>query len=183
MQQLAWFCHALDTPLGHEIVQEFRDLAAEAGFNVIPEITWASAGEFEEVTLNRIRVWSDGHSTARILYTHTKGAYTVHPMNEAWRMTMASRLIGPWPSRVSELDDVDAVGLHWLTPGDTNRDGSKVAEARYFGGNFWWARADYLLRLPELPKLTAENRWEAEAWIGLGNPRIKDLSPGWPTYL
>jgi hypothetical protein len=25
-----------------------------------------------------------------------------------------------------------------------------------------------------------EDRWGSERWIGLGEPKVKDLNPGWP---
>lgn len=182
MSDVAWFIHALDTPRGHEIVQEFCDLAVESEFIVEPFITWAQPGEFEEVTLNKLRECSIDNPGAKVLYTHTKGAYTVHLINEVWRVTMATRLITPWHVRLADLEEVDAVGLHWLTPGMTDQSGTRVAKHSFFGGNFWWARADYLATLPLLPTLTAATRYRAEHWIGRGKPKVKDLSPGWPAY-
>jgi hypothetical protein len=47
-----------------------------------------------------------------------------------------------------------------------------------FGGNFWWANANYLRTLPPL---RYKDRFDAETWIGLGNPLVHDLLPGWPS--
>jgi len=53
----------------------------------------------------------------------------------------------------------------------------------HFSGNFWWARSDYLERLPK-PSLFVDtfvksarlpSRWAAEAWVLSGNGKAKDL--------
>ena len=73
----------------------------------------------------------------------------------------------------------DAVGCHWLTAEQFSSwapqefpDGTP-----FFGGNFWIARCDYLRTLPEP---STRSRFDAERWIGLGDPRVLDLNPGWP---
>jgi hypothetical protein len=73
----------------------------------------------------------------------------------------------------------DAVGCHWLTAEQFSSwapqefpDGTP-----FFGGNFWMARCDYLRGLPEP---STRSRFDAERWIGLGDPRVLDLRPGWP---
>jgi hypothetical protein len=48
---------------------------------------------------------------------------------------------------------------------------------RRFGGNFWWARSDLIHRLPPIE---TETRWDAEGWLGLGDPDIANLIPGQP---
>jgi hypothetical protein len=170
------FYHALDTADGHRIYDEHLALMSETGFSPdMFEVNWVKPGDgFEELTLNRLRAAAKPGD--RILYSHTKGAFTRHPINENWRQAMDSRLIGPWRSRVCELDDYDLVGMHWLTPEEFGQRGVK---SPFFGGNFWWTRGEYILTLPEVPP---GDRYAAENWVGSGNPVVKDLSPGWPTY-
>lgn len=130
---------------------------------------------FEALTINALRGYALEHDGA-VLYAHTKGAATVEAFRDRWRRSMTDRVIGRLWENVALLDEVDAVGCHWLTeqqfPG---MFGPTLPP--FFGGNFWVARCDYLRTLPECP---AEPRYEAERWIGLGNPRVRDLLPGWP---
>lgn len=75
----------------------------------------------------------------RVLYLHSKGV--TKPGDERvadWRRMMEHFLVGGWRRCVELLDGQDLVGCNWR------------AEPRpHFSGNFWWARADHLLRLPE----------------------------------
>ena len=83
---------------------------------------------------------------------------------------MTRHVITGWRDCLDLLGQVDAVGCHWLPP----QDGLWP----FFGGNFWWATAAYLRQLPELDWTT---RWRAEDWIGIGQPKVHDLLPGWPS--
>jgi hypothetical protein len=65
------------------------------------------------------------------------------------------------------------VGCHWI------RNPEWPEQGPFFAGNFWWARSGYLRMLPEPLN---ETRWQAETWITLGSPRIRDMLPEWPTY-
>ena len=128
---------------------------------------------YEQVTLRAVRAYAQAHDGA-VLYAHTKGAAKVGEFNDRWRRSMEKRVVGGWRENLAALADVDAVGCHWLT------------EAKYkpqirlpiFGGNFWMARCDYVATLPE----PAGEPGDAETWIGLGNPRVRDLLPGMPSY-
>jgi hypothetical protein len=123
-----------------------------------------------------------------ILYAHTKGAYQDTPFNRAWRRSMETFLIGDgdlvtWRMCAAALENYDLVGSHWLTHDEfpvTVTNGKPM-----FGGNFWWATAGYLAKLPPVeggnPNL-GYNRYKAEEWIGGGNPKVLDLKPGWPDY-
>lgn len=176
MTEVAWFLHALDVPRGHEIADELQAFAEEARFPVKPLITWAQPGEFEELTLNKIRKWSRANPGAAVLYCHTKGAYHVFDGTEQWRSCMADRLIGAWPPRLAELCAYDTTGVHYLT----REEFPDHVVDPYYAGNFWWATSDYLAKLPKLPKLTEEARGQAEVWIGSGNPNWHALETGWP---
>lgn len=135
---------------------------------------------FEMPTINALHQWAKvTEANSYALYTHGKGSFQDTPGNHDWRQVMESFLVDAWQDRVAELasGDYDAVGLHWLTYTEFPRwiDVHKPM----FGGNFWWANADYLA---QLPPVEWRSRYCAEAWMGQGYPRVKDLKPGWPMY-
>lgn len=127
---------------------------------------------FEALTINAVRDYAQEHDGA-VMYAHTKGAWTVSPFRDRWRRAMCLRVVSRWRQNVAYLEDHDAVGCHWLSarafPGAINTP--------FFGGNYWMATCEYLRTLPECGD---ENRFDAECWIGLNNPRVVDLCPGWP---
>ena len=130
-------------------------------------------------TLVQLREWATQNPDAAILYHHTKGVSTPNQADK-WRLRMEAFMVWNWLDCVDRLQNgVDAVGCHWLTP----EGNPGTISSPFFGGNFWWAKSEYVSRLPQLPPDTWENRYEAESWIGRGNPRprIFDPSPGWPT--
>ena len=92
---------------------------------------------------------------------------------------MERMTVWAWRTCVADLaNGTDACGCHWLTP----EQFPKLVKSPFFGGTFWWAKASYLKTLPQFPAATWANRFEAENWIGRGNPRprVKDYLPGWP---
>ena len=91
---------------------------------------------------------------------------------------MTRCVVSDWQGYVALLSDFDAVGCHWLTRDGVPGFGQEFLEGTpFFGGNFWMARGYYLRTLPEP---STRSRFDAERWIGLGDPRVLDLNPGWP---
>jgi hypothetical protein len=182
---IAHFYHALDNPKGRWIYAEHVALMSEAGFEPdLFDVTWVTPGEgFEDLTLNKARDWAKANPTGRVLYSHTKGAFH-HSGQHLWRRVVEARLIGEWTLRLPELNEADVVCLHWLTPANSSSSHGILITKQFAAGTFFWARSEYLARLPELPVLTMETRHMAEAWIGHGDPPpvVKDLSPGFPSY-
>ena len=130
-------------------------------------------------TMNLIREWLPGHSGWAVLYHQMKSVSTPG-IADGWRRRMERNVVWNWRNCISLLrGGHEACGSHWLTP---EQNPGTIASP-FFGGTFWWARSDYLMRLPPLPPDTWENRYEAETWIGKGNPRprIHDFHPGWPS--
>ena len=130
-------------------------------------------------TLNVIRDWIHQHQDWYVLYHHTKGVSTPNQA-DGWRKRMQHHCVDNWRQCVEALDmGYECAGCHWLTP-ELNRG---VIHSPFFGGNYWWSKASYLMRLPPLPEPTWANRYEAETWIGKASirPRVVDMSPGWPT--
>jgi hypothetical protein len=161
-----------------------RDLisARFADAGLPPPAGWVEADAgFEDVTLRALR----DHAScgdAHILYAHTKGAYDDSPWNAAWRRSMTRHMVGGWEQCVKLLGGgYDTVGCHWLTPGQHHDPPDWDVPSPFYGGNFWWAAARYVRRLPPVPRLRHENRHDAERWVGLAGPRAYDLLPGWPS--
>jgi hypothetical protein len=136
----------------------------------------------EHPTLNYLVNWLQNHRDWYVLYHHTKGA--IHKGEiayDVWRRRMQDVVVLNWRRSVQDLDNgMDSVGAHWLTPEQFGH----LVKSPFWGGNFWWAKAEFLLTLPPMP-VTANSRPEfyyAESWIGLGprRPKVKDYIPGWP---
>ena len=142
-------------------------------------VTHGKTARTEITTLNLIQRWLPEHRGWNVLYHHTKGVSTPNQA-DGWRRRMERHCVWNWQECLKLLDNgFEAVGCHWLTP---EGHGSSIGSP-FFGGTFWWAKADYLLTLPPLPEPIWANRYEAETWIGKGprRPRVKDLYPGWPS--
>ncbi len=139
-------------------------------------VTQADTG-YEQVTLDSLYQFSLANQ-GWVLYAHTKGAANENDtvFRHRWRRSMSFFTISCWSQTITHLDTCDAVGCHWLTA----EEYSVPIKSHYpfFGGNFWWARLDYLSRLGPP---TTTSRYHAESWIGQ-DPliRIHDLRPGWP---
>jgi hypothetical protein len=140
---------------------------------------------WEHMTLRALQAWAVAADPADpVLYAHAKGTRDGSLINMAWRESMTIDVVGGWRGCVQAIrDGADAAGPHWLDPAalPNMRFASQAnggSTTPYFGGNFWWARAGYLARLPE----PGGTRWDAERWIGLGSPAVRDLRPGWPSF-
>jgi hypothetical protein len=134
----------------------------------------ADAG-YEDVTLRALHAFAalDG----KAFYAHTKGASDPSRRNALWRQRMTCACTGDWELIAEALDDFDCAGPHWLTAQEYWGCASPPWRA-WFGGNFWWARLDYLRHLP-VPD--GGDRYAAERWIGdTATPRVLDLMPGRP---
>lgn len=133
-------------------------------------------------TLALLRQWLPGHEDYCVCYFHAKGAtHPQDPLPTAWRRCQDKHVIRNWRRCVSDLDSgADAVGCHWLTP----QQYPTLVKSPFFGGNYWWARASFLQKLPEIPDYaqTREDFFIAENWIGMGPlPRIVDYHRAWPS--
>ncbi len=132
---------------------------------------------YEQITLHALwlRVKQQQLEGA-VLYAHTKGASQPTVWNDRWRTAMTSHVVGHWKTCVRQLKKYDAVGTFWLNPSRLNQPNR--GSIPFFAGNFWWARAEYLANL-QAP--LTERRWQAEEWIGSGQPEVYDLMPGFPS--
>ena len=132
------------------------------------------AGEgWEQVTLNKLRDFCQTDDGA-VLYAHTKGAWSRDELARQWRVSMTHDVVTRWRECVYALEKVQAAGPFWLRSDMPEHSGHES----FFGGNFWWARSEYVAALPSLE---TDHRHQAEGWIGLGKPSVKIMREGFPT--
>ena len=147
-----------------------RHEALDVISEVLPVTIIGQADEgWEQVTLSGVRelaryAWAGD----QILYAHTKGAANISEINTAWRKSMSYWNVVKWRDAAGHLSVADTAGCHW------------IPEGRFFGGNYWWAQAEYLATLPP-PDYAS--RYMAEVWIG-HNPDVisYDMVPGCPAF-
>ena len=142
-------------------------------------VAHGSRATTEIPTMNLLREYALAHPEAFLMYHHSKGVSTPNQA-DGWRRRMEAVNVWGWKDCYHALQrGFDCCGAHWLTP--EKHPGAIVSP--FFGGTFFWAKANYIATLPPLPEAKWENRYEAESWIGKGSkrPRVLDMYPGWPT--
>lgn len=100
------------------------------------------------------------------LYFHTKGCSRNafdDPRIYDWDEMMSFFVIDNWQKCIEKLNDYNCVGCNFLS-----------GYPKHFSGNFWWARNDYINKLPQPEK--TEFRWAYEFWIGY-SPEMKPFCP------
>ena len=133
-------------------------------------VSATAATGWEQVTLRKLHRFAK-EEDAKILYAHTKGAYSQTRLARDWRVSMTYDTVTRWEECVAALDIVEAAGAFWLESNDPEHDEHHY----FFAGNFWWARTDYLRRLPALKNKT---RFQAEGWVGLRSPSVRIMRRG-----
>ena len=131
----------------------------------------AHAFEFPTLQLLHSDAFSMTDDTP-ILYVHVKGASAIDMRGRRhkgeWRRYMLHWVVEQWRECVDSLATSELVGTNWYP--------SPWMPWNHFGGNFWWARADYIRSLV-VPMATLpwnyrrSPRYIAEMWIGSGKPR------------
>ena len=125
------------------------------------------------------------HLDHYILYFHSKGATHTDleylKFTGRWRNCMMYHLVQNWRKCVEDMDSgFESVGCHWMTNMSPPSDKDSI-----WGGNFFWATAEFLSTLPDMLDrdlikqhgvYAAISRYEGERWIGSGPrlPKIKD---------
>lgn len=144
---------------------------AEAGGLIGQRWTVQDSGlgieSYEYPTLQQLHADAINRPEASYLYLHCKGVSHSGPKRatrDAWRRYMAYHVIGRWEECLELLKDYDTVGTEIRLP-------PKHAP-KHYAGNFWWARGEYLARLPvPLPHHPEPRRkWPsvrhgAETWL------------------
>ena len=129
--------------------------------------------DFEFPTLDLLQEKSRHESSAAVLYLHVKGASVrSHRMAaaDAWRRYMLHFLVDRHEEALSHLNECDVCGVDW-----------RRSPVPHFSGNFWWARSEYISKLPDVQSLSGaassplSPRHNAEFWIGM-NPQVRAYS-------
>lgn len=137
----------------------------------------------EHPTFALLRQWIRSHLDWFVLYHHSKGVtqrehgVTSIEYKTNHRRSMEQACVWNWRQCVKDLErGFDAVGVNWVDP--ITRP---VIPGRFFAGNFWWAKADFLASLPPIPDKIGNydnlgERMQTEAWIGSGlaRPKVMD---------
>jgi len=125
-----------------------------------------SLREYEFPTLELLYHWAKRNPDAAILYFHTKGVSDPSSRVKAeWRKYMGWGCIERWRDCLDELEKHDTCGVEWF---EGHWQNQVTGCAGFYAGNFWWANATHLAKLPDPRTLRRSNRWEAEAWIAKG---------------
>lgn len=131
----------------------------------------------EMLTIDRLQGAAQVAETGTcFLYCHSKGV-TYAPrspdtlLNTHWRQAMLAHVVHGWRDSLAPLADgrCDVAGPFYLEPGKWAETHPHFGRTPYFAGNFWWATADHIRRLPRLP--IDADRHLAEIWIGLAPHR------------
>jgi hypothetical protein len=105
-----------------------------------------------------------------VFYVHTKGVFSPADGTRDWRRSMEHFIIMRYEDCIAKLADHDICGINWHS-----------SWCRFFGGNFWWARSDYVRTLPDICSLEPvagldlSRRHVCERWIG-ENPAVRSAS-------
>ena len=126
---------------------------------------------WEQVTLEKVHEFAQNDDGA-IFYAHTKGAWSRSELARQWRVSMTHDTVTRWQECVQALRQVEAAGPYWLKSWEPEH----VDHDFFFAGNFWWARSDYVRTLDPVG---VENRYQAEGWIGLKKPTVKNMRDGY----
>lgn len=146
----------------------------------------ATPEEFELSTLNELKKFCDESTDDfNVLYLHHKGASRLRTRKHVhitdWRKYMTYFNVELWKDCVAALNTgYDTAGVEWT---------EKSNFPKHYSGNFWWATAKYIRSLPNIVRpsdnnfinnsqfgLKAHYRFDAEAWIGLSNPRAMSFN-------
>jgi hypothetical protein len=128
------------------------------------------AGEFFTLSLLQKHCAKDPEGL--VMYVHTKGVTT--PNNkciEDWRNYMAYFNICRFKRCVKSLEAFDTCGVDWT-----------LRPAPHYSGNYWWARAAHINRLPLVSDIQKPAypraltiRHNAEFWIGMHKANHDEL--------
>lgn len=137
-------------------------------------------------TLEAMRIFSVEHPGWNVFHFHCKSVAHDTPeyasyleFENRWIRCMVNACIYNWRTCVTDLEQHDSVGCHWM-----ENVGVPPVD-HIWGGDFYWATSDFLATLPPLNECplvkkygikSYDSRATGEQYIGLGPklPRIKD---------
>lgn len=114
---------------------------------------------WEHPTLSAMQKWIEPGWA--VFYHHSKGVtQPKDAFHHLHRRTMEHYLVWNWRRCVHDLArGYDAVGINLV-----DEILRPVLPGRFFAGNFWWARSDWLLKLEPIDP-NDRNRLSAEWWV------------------
>ena len=129
---------------------------------------------FESYTLNALRnIAILAEEDFKVFYIHTKGVTRPNEKcKQDWRDMMEYFCLNQWQFAIEALAIADTAGVN------IRHYGKHKMSRFHYSGNFWWANSNYIKTLPVLSEAgygRKVNRWDAEFWIGDGNPRMLSL--------
>lgn len=125
--------------------------------------------DFENSTIRLLHFFTKLHPDHKILYMHTKGiSYTENHVFfrgvQSWNNYMKHCLVDNYKKCLRLLKIYDTVGTNFRPSEDGN--------GQHFSGNFWWANADYIQKLPiEYLK----DKYHPEFWLLQNNPLFHNI--------
>ncbi len=143
------------------------------------------ASQFEFPTLRMLHKAAKESPLDQFLYFHTKGVSKLnHWLTCNWRWYLNAFTLGQLANLLPELGLHDLAGVCW---------GNHFNIGAHIPGNFWMARGDYLVTLPEIDDhLQAAEAWlelpeikrypflglrhAAENWVGQNAPKVHDCA-------
>ena len=148
-----------------ELVRPFEKVRVGYTSTCVEDYEFPALGLLQDAC----RTWS-GH----VFYLHGKGA-SRSPLDQHgryWRALMLDEVVRNHATCTALLRDHDIAGTNW--------------KWNHYSGNFWWARADYVRRLPDIRALrrtprfiTSDPVWnfrlQCEFWVGMGRGRAANL--------
>ena len=114
---------------------------------------------FEVPTINKLHSFSLNNKGFNILYLHTKGVTNQSIEVNDWIDMMLYFLINQ--NALDKLKNVDTVGCNYINDGFPP----------HWSGNFWWAKSNYIAKLPKCKK----EYHEPEFWLHQLNPTFFEL--------
>ena len=155
MNQLSMiYINNIGDPLDPVKYKEFHESIIVQNFSTSLDL-------FENCTIKCLHQYAKIHPDTNILYMHTKGIsyekdHPYIPGIFSWIQYMMYCLVHNHMSCLSLLDFYDTVGTNFVPfqGNNTNPD--------HYSGNFWWARSDYIQRLP-IRHL--KDKYHAEFWL------------------
>lgn len=105
-----------------------------------------------------------------VLYMNNKGisGTTSSPATLNWLEALTYFFTERWAFCINKLDDYDMIGM---------KDGGASNE-KVFSGNFWWARSEYIRKLPE--PLDSTTYMQGYSEIGPGQKHYRYSFEHWP---
>lgn len=173
-------CHAIYISLISDNIEDMDYISSIGGekINIINHTSDAKVYEFP--ALEALIKLANNTDNFYALYIHSKGSGNCRenvsnywPLitsykdlrysSDTWRAFMSYYCISHWKMAIKKLHcGYDTYGVHFVPMG----------KHRFYGGNFWWAKSEYIKTLPPIQDTEKKDRYRAETWL-LSNNNVK----------